>query len=91
MLKRNFKIDSTATGWPLRFVYLAQSGRLQVYLGGRDAAGQFQPERTYLDEVGVRLHTQAEGKALADKFMLSAEVPDHMEFPREVEVSKHGS
>lgn len=80
-LTRNFKIDSTASGWSMRFLYLAESGRFQVYLGGRDRyTDQFDPEHTYLDETKVWLNTKKEGQKLANQFMLSGETPDDMAF-----------
>lgn len=82
-LKNNFKIDSITSGWPLRFYYIADSDRFQVYLGGRNPqTGEFDPEYEYLDEIDVSLDTRAEGRQLADQFELSGERPEEMEFVR---------
>lgn len=81
-LSNNFKIDSNSSGYPLRFVYLAYSGRFQAYLGRDDPiTGQFDPEWKYLDEINDWLSTRKEGQTLAYMFETSGETPDDMEFP----------
>lgn len=80
-LQRNYIYDSRTSGFPLRFVYLASSGRLQAYLGRTSPqTGQFDPESEYLDEKAVHVETRAEARQLAQKFETSGTTPDKMEF-----------
>lgn len=84
-LSNNYTFDDRASGYPLRFVYLAYDGRLQAYLGRTNhLTGEFEPESVYLDETTITAETRADLRARAFDFTQSADEPDDMTFrPKE--------
>lgn len=71
MLKNNFKIKQTHDGQEYLFLYLAQHGRFQVYLGGYNEQAAWKDDLEILDEIRVQFSSRSEAEPYIEQFLAS--------------------
>lgn len=83
MLRRNFTVDRAADdGTRYRFVYLAGGRRFQVYQGGLNEVGVFDPTYEHIDEVPATFVTRLDATPLIEAFLGSSEWAEAREWRR---------